>query len=109
VDYHLAAAQAPVVSAAPSPEPAITAVLTPTRGRVLQLLESGLSRAEVAQALGITKSTVSYHARGLGKEMDERCARRYDWQRSSGITTSVTACATAGAALVSAPPRGMTP
>jgi transposase len=39
----------------------------------------GLSRAEVAQLLGITKSTVSYHARSLGKVMDGRCARRYDW------------------------------
>jgi transposase len=45
---------------------------------VLALLDSGLSRAEVAQLLKITKSTVSYHARSLGKAMDGRCARRYD-------------------------------
>jgi AcrR family transcriptional regulator len=38
-----------------------------------------LPRAEVARRLGLTKSTVSYHARRLAEEIDERCRRRYDW------------------------------
>ncbi len=36
-------------------------------------------RAEIARTLGISKSTVSYHARRLGAESDERFSRRYDW------------------------------
>jgi DNA-binding transcriptional ArsR family regulator len=51
----------------------------PTRERVAELLRQGLSRAEAARRLGLTKSTVSYHARRLGEEIDDRCRRRYDW------------------------------
>jgi DNA-binding transcriptional ArsR family regulator len=51
----------------------------PSREAVRELLAEGASRADVARALGLTKSTVSYHARRLGLEIDERCARRYDW------------------------------
>jgi 5-methylcytosine-specific restriction endonuclease McrA len=50
-----------------------------TRELVRRLLASGLSRAEVARELGLTKGTVSYHARRLGEDVDARCARRYDW------------------------------
>jgi hypothetical protein len=49
-----------------------------TRERVAALLARGLSRAETARALGLSKATVSYHARRLGHEVDARCARRYD-------------------------------
>jgi HNH endonuclease len=38
-----------------------------------------MSRGQVAATLGLSKSTVSYHARRLGHEVDERGARRYDW------------------------------
>ena len=50
-----------------------------TRGAVAALLETGMSRAEVARQLGLAKATVSYHARRLNRVIDERCARRYDW------------------------------
>lgn len=50
-----------------------------TRERVAELLERGLSRLETARQLGLSKATVSYHARRLGLPVDERCARRYDW------------------------------
>lgn len=50
-----------------------------TRERVRQLLEAGHSRLETARILGVTKSTVSYHARRLGLPIDDRCNRRYDW------------------------------
>ena len=43
------------------------------------MLADGMSRAATAAALGVAKSTVSYHARRLGEEVDERGARRYDW------------------------------
>ncbi len=50
-----------------------------TRDRVRKLLQQGLSRREVADRLGLSKATVSYHARRLGEPVDERFARRYDW------------------------------
>jgi hypothetical protein len=55
----------------------------------------GLSRTDVARRLGISKPTVSYHARRLGHDVDERCARRYDWgavQRFYTAGHSVTEC-----------------
>ena len=39
-----------------------------------------LGRADIARRLNLSKATVSYHARRLGEEIDERCARRYDWR-----------------------------
>jgi DNA-binding CsgD family transcriptional regulator len=50
-----------------------------TRKAVEELLERGLTQAEVAFELGISKPTVSYHARKLGVPRDSRAARRYDW------------------------------
>jgi len=38
-----------------------------------------MSKSAIARTLGVTKSTVSYHARRLGERVDERGARRYDW------------------------------
>lgn len=51
----------------------------PTRERVRALLSSGQTRTEIATRLGLSKATVSYHARRLGAPVDERCSRRYDW------------------------------
>lgn len=50
-----------------------------TREKVAELLAQGLSQNAIAATLGISKATVSYHARNLGKPRDERCNRRYDW------------------------------
>ena len=52
-----------------------------TRTRVSLMLTKGMSRAAIAKALGLSKSTVSYHARRLGHPVDERGARRYDWDQ----------------------------
>ncbi len=57
----------------PGPPPADHRSAVTTRERVAELLETGLSRAEVAKRLGLTKSTVSYHARRLGEPIDDRC------------------------------------
>jgi len=51
-----------------------------TRSRVAELLGQGIGRLETARRLGLSKSTVSYHARRLGMPVDERGARRYDWE-----------------------------
>ena len=45
-----------------------------------QLLDKGLPHVEIARRLGVSKATVSYHVGRLGKPLDERCARRYDWE-----------------------------
>lgn len=54
-------------------------MLVRTREKVAELLADGLSQNAIAATLGISKATVSYHARNLGKPRDERCNRRYDW------------------------------
>jgi DNA-binding CsgD family transcriptional regulator len=50
-----------------------------TRDRVAAMLSEGLSRTEIGRHLGVSKQTVTYHARRLGKPIDDRCSRRYDW------------------------------
>jgi hypothetical protein len=50
-----------------------------SREQVAQLLGAGLSRAEVGARLGLSKATVSYHAKRLGILGNPACARRYDW------------------------------
>jgi DNA-binding transcriptional ArsR family regulator len=50
-----------------------------TRDEVRRLLDEGCSRAEVARRLDLSRSTVSYHAKRFGMEMDQRASRRYDW------------------------------
>jgi hypothetical protein len=42
-------------------------------------LDAGLTRGATAQELGLSKSTVSYHARRLGLTIDAGAARRFDW------------------------------
>jgi DNA-binding transcriptional ArsR family regulator len=49
----------------------------PTRDHVRHLLDEGLTRSEVARRLGVSKPTVSYHARRLGFPVQS--PRRYDW------------------------------
>jgi hypothetical protein len=52
--------------------------------------------ADIADELGVVKSTVCYHARRLGAAPDERFARRYDWaeiQRFYDAGHSIRACA----------------
>lgn len=50
-----------------------------TRELVSALLSRGLPRVEIARRLGISKSTVSYHARNLGAPIDARFGARFDW------------------------------
>jgi DNA-binding transcriptional ArsR family regulator len=50
-----------------------------TRKAVADLRAEGLSYNVISRRLGISKSTIAYHARRLGVPADDRCARRYDW------------------------------
>jgi DNA-binding CsgD family transcriptional regulator len=71
------AAPSEPVATASAPGGAVSHV--DTRERVAELLALGLSRVETARRLGLSKATVSYHARRLGHDVDARFARRYDW------------------------------
>jgi hypothetical protein len=46
---------------------------------VRALLAQGMTGADIARELGLSKSAICYHRRRLGEEIDERCNRRYDW------------------------------
>lgn len=50
-----------------------------TREAVAKLVDEGHSLGTIARRLGISKPTVSYHARILGIPVDARANRRYDW------------------------------
>ena len=50
-----------------------------TRTKVEELYAEGLSSRDIADRLGLSKSTVAYHLRRIGIEADERFRRRYDW------------------------------
>ena len=51
-----------------------------TRDDVQDLLARGQCQNEIARNLGLSKSTVAYHVRKLGKKADPRFARRHDWE-----------------------------
>lgn len=50
-----------------------------TRDLVAHQLSLGRTQQHIADALGLSKSTVAYHARNLGRAPDSRFNRRYDW------------------------------
>jgi DNA-binding CsgD family transcriptional regulator len=50
-----------------------------TRDRVEALIRKGFTQIQIARELGLTKSTVAYHVRKLGRRADPRFALRYDW------------------------------
>lgn len=49
------------------------------RALIQKLFRSGYSQAMISVELGLSKATVSYHARRLGKPVRDEFARRYDW------------------------------
>ena len=66
-----------------------------TRAAVTALLDEGLTRAQVAGRLRVSKATVSYHAKRLGLRGSPACARRYDWaevQRYYDAGHSISEC-----------------
>jgi hypothetical protein len=50
-----------------------------TRALVAELSAQGLRGSEIALRLGISRATVSYHAKRLGVPGSPACGRRYDW------------------------------
>jgi DNA-binding transcriptional ArsR family regulator len=66
-----------------------------TRRLVAELMASGRNFTQIAAALGVSKPTVSYHARQLGVPAESRFKRRYDWgavQSFYDEGNSITAC-----------------
>lgn len=49
------------------------------RALIGEMLAEGLTQAEVGRRLGLSKPTISYHARRLGIPARDDCRRRYDW------------------------------
>lgn len=80
VHYHLRRLREPAAAEAKPPGRRRKAhSIVRTQEQVAELLSQDVRRVEIARILGISKSTVSYHARRLGQPIDERCRRRYDW------------------------------
>jgi hypothetical protein len=50
------------------------------RERVRALLAEGLCQREIADRLGVAKTTVNFHVRRLDVPIDRRFAKRYDWK-----------------------------
>jgi DNA-binding CsgD family transcriptional regulator len=55
-----------------------------TRHAVEAGLAQGKTQAEIARELRISKGTAAFHARRIGIELDDRFARRYDWETIRG-------------------------
>ena len=49
------------------------------RRKVARLMAEGLTQAEIARQLGVSRPTVCFHARKLGIPVRAEMARRYDW------------------------------
>lgn len=49
------------------------------RAEIARLREQGLSYSQIEKRLGISRATIAYHSRRLGIPVDERAAKRYDW------------------------------
>jgi Homeodomain-like domain-containing protein/HNH endonuclease len=68
-----------------------------TREAVAELLSEGLGPTAIAGRLGISKSTVCYHARRLQDKPPSKYGRRYDWaeiQRFYDAGHSIAECQT---------------
>jgi 5-methylcytosine-specific restriction endonuclease McrA len=52
---------------------------TGTRAAIAMLLADGLSQAEIADKLGVSRPTVCFHLRRLGVPANSTSRRRYDW------------------------------
>ncbi len=51
-----------------------------TRHAVERGLAEGKTQAQIARELELSKGTVAFHARRIGLPLDDRFARRYDWE-----------------------------
>ncbi|HEY2653382.1 MAG TPA: helix-turn-helix domain-containing protein [Solirubrobacteraceae bacterium] len=79
VSYHLGRIpQSIPASADDRPQPA--SQRPRTREMVAVLIADGVPHVEIARTLGISKSTVSYHAGRLGTDRQEKYGVRYDWK-----------------------------
>ncbi len=74
--WHHAVGRGDIVRRETSPRPARGS----TRRRVAELIAEGLTQAEIAVALGVSRPTVCFHMRRLGISARPDFARRHDWR-----------------------------
>jgi transposase-like protein len=63
----------------PRPEDVCRKPRGATRAQVKQLLDRGLTQAEIAAQLGVSRPTVCFHMRRLGVRTRAEFGRRYNW------------------------------
>ena len=64
----------------PRPEDVVRRPRGVIRGQVQLLLSEGLTQAEIAEQIGVSRPTVCLHMRRLGVSAKVQFARRYDWE-----------------------------
>ena len=64
----------------PGPEDVVRRPRGVIRGQVQRLLSEGLTQAEIAEQIGVSRPTVCFHMRRLGVSAKVQFARRYDWE-----------------------------
>jgi len=64
----------------PRPEDLLSRPRGATRRKVQRLLEEGLTQAQIADRLEISRPTVCFHMRQLGVAAREEFGRRYNWE-----------------------------
>src|ERR1700676_2470290 len=47
--------------------------------KIKELLSQKVSYREIERRLGVRRATIAYHARRMGKPLDEKANRRYNW------------------------------
>lgn len=79
VSYHVERLAQPGLQLADTGAPS-SALRPRTQDAVRDLIAEGVSHADIARKLSISKATVSYHAGRLGAFVDAAAGRRYNWE-----------------------------
>jgi predicted DNA-binding protein YlxM (UPF0122 family) len=64
----------------PRPEDVVRKPRGTTRAQVERFLADGLTQAEIAERIGVSRPTVCFHMRRLGVPAQAEFARRYNWE-----------------------------
>ena len=79
---------------------------TGTRAAIAELLSTGLTQAEIARKLGVSRPTVCFHVRRLGVPANSASRKRYDWGQIRAFYERGHSISSVAASLVSAATPG---